>query len=89
MKIIESRTEVTQGYPLLVVVTDLGELRIGLEQKMTDKGILFAGMDMADVLPVIKLAADPANGQGPLTLRGFTRDKEVLKLFREFEAEHG
>lgn len=89
MRVLESRTEETQGYPRLVVVTDLGELRLGLEQKLADKGILFAGMAMRDVLPPIKLPGDKANGQAPLTLLGFTREKEVVRLWREFEAAHG
>ena len=89
MKILESQVETTQGYPLLVVVTDLGEMRLGLEQKLAEKGLLFAGPAMAEVLPPIKLLADKANGQGPLTLLGFTRDKDVLRLWREFEAQYG
>ena len=79
MKAIENRTEVNQGYPTLIVVADAGELRIPLEQKLADRGLIFCGAHMEGVLPPIKLAADPANGQGPLTLRGFTRDAEIVR----------
>lgn len=89
MNVLESRVETTQGHPLLVVVTDLCEMRIGLEQKLAERGLLFAGPDMEGVLPEIKLPGDRANGQAPLTLRGFTREKDVVRLWREFEAEHG
>lgn len=86
---LESRVEVTQGYPLLIVQTDVGEMRIGLEQKFADRGILFAGPAMAGVLPPIKLAGDRENGQAPLTLQGFTRDKEIGRLLEEFRAQYG
>lgn len=68
----------------MVVVTDEGELWIPLEQKLAGRGLIFCGAHMEGVLPVIKLAADAANGQGPLTLRGFTRDAEIVRLYEEF-----
>lgn len=87
MNVIESRTEVTHGYPMLIVETDEGQLRIGIEQKLADRGLIFCGAHMEEVLPSIKLAADPANGQGRLTLRGFTRDAEIVRLYEAFRAD--
>ena len=29
-----------QGYPTLIVQTELGEMRIGLEQKLADQGLI-------------------------------------------------
>lgn len=84
MNVIESRTEVSRGYPTLIIVTDVGELRIPLEQKLAALGLIFCGAHMEGVLPDIKLPAVPANGQGALTLHGFTRDAEIVRLYEEF-----
>jgi hypothetical protein len=89
VNVIENRTEVTQGYPMLIVETDEGQLRIGIEQKLAGRGLIFCGAHMEEVLPPIKLAADPANGQGKLTLRGFTRDAEIVRLYEAFIADDG
>ena len=87
MKITGQKVVVKQGYPELIVQTDLGEARIGLEQKLAGRGLLFIEGSLSDKLADIELPADPANGQAALTLRSFTADEELLRLYREFAAQ--
>lgn len=87
MKIERSWVEVRQGYPFLVVETELGRMEIHSEQKLLERyGLVFVGMRFEDVLPEIELPAEPENGQGALTLRGFTADAGIVGLVREWLA---
>jgi hypothetical protein len=87
MRVDSYAIEVKQGYPTLIVQTEVGEMRIGLEQKLADQGLVHVHGQAAAALPVINLLADESNGQGPLTLEGFLADEEIVRLYREFAKE--
>lgn len=83
MKILRSEFIVDQGYPILIIETDLGRMWINREQKMWPPyGLIYTGLE--DELPAIELPDDPTIGRAALTLRGFTDDAEVVELFKKF-----
>lgn len=88
MRIDGQAVEVEQGYPTLILQTEIGEMRIGLEQKLAGRGLIHVDGPLGAGLPPVRLPADKGNGQGPLTLRGFTRDKAVMAAYEVFRAEH-
>ena len=88
MRIDGQAVEVEQGYPTLVLQTEMGEMRIGLEQKLADRGLIHVDGPVGAGLPPVRLPADKGNGQGPLTLRGFTRDRAVVAAYEAFRVEH-
>jgi predicted nucleotidyltransferase component of viral defense system len=89
MRIDSHKIVVRQGYPTLVAQTEIGEMRIQLEQKHAERGLIHVHGSAAAVLPPIDLPADESNGQGPLRLEGFTADEQVVQLYREFARERG
>lgn len=87
MKVLSSHVEVRQEYPFLLVETDLGRMMIGHEQKLLAQyGLVFVGAEFEEVLPEIELPAEPENGQGALTLRGFTAEPAIVELVRAWRA---
>jgi hypothetical protein len=87
MRIDSYVIEVKQGYPTLIVQTEVGEMRVELEQKLAGQGFIHVHGPAAAALPEINLPADESNRQGPLTLRGSTADEEIVRLYREFARE--
>ena len=78
MEIRNPRYVQDQGYSVLEVEINGRLARIFLEQKPTlyEAGIIFLGGEFESVLPAIVF--------GSLTLRGFTNDPEILRLYDEF-----
>lgn len=74
------------GLPLLKLDLDGVEATLDPQQKFLDRDVVVLTLPpgQADHLPPVLLPADPARSIGPLTLRGATRDKEVLRLARAF-----
>lgn len=73
----------SSGYAFMRLLLDGEEARIFLEHKPTllKAGIVFLGAEWRDRVEPIEFRAP---GVTPTTVRGATKDKRVLELYREF-----
>lgn len=86
MQIISARWIIDVVYPVLSIETDLGTADIfEIKPTLYDAGIVFLGADFEDKVPPITFPADPKDNRPALQLRGFTKDKTILALVREFK----
>jgi hypothetical protein len=78
MEITNIRYAFNEGYPELLLQIDGKEANIPLEQKPTtyENGLIFLGADFEETMPEIELEGT--------TLRGFTNDTGVLRVYKEF-----
>lgn len=82
MKVIEY-TKIEMGG--LRVVTDIGVMYIGLEQRLyLSHGLVFCGPNMAAILPVIEIPDGGPEGIAATTLRGFTDDPNIVQLYQKY-----
>lgn len=83
LKLANARYVVRDGYPLLLVEVDGREATMASETKPTlhGAGLVFVGSEFADVLPDVTI--HPPDG-GTTTLRGFSDDRRLFKLFDAF-----
>lgn len=78
------RIEYTGIYPNLVVDVDGQAVKIGLEQKAMEHGLLFVGLDLTTKY----LPADPDQGRPrPEPLAGFTDDPRLFRLWELFRGQ--
>lgn len=74
-----------QGYRILLINTDLGQLNIGYEQKLLDEfGLIFCGAMASEFLPPFEVPTDQSIGRDGWTATGFTDNPEVLALYRKY-----
>ncbi len=78
MEITNIRYALNKGYPELILQIDGKEANIPLEQKPTtyENGLIFLGAEFEETMPEIEFEGT--------TLRGFTNDVEVLRVYKEF-----
>jgi hypothetical protein len=74
-------------YPVLHLAVDGRDVYLGFDQQkptLTLMGLVYLGEDFEAELPPIRVTVD---NDSPLTLKGFTRDREVVRHFRAFLRE--
>jgi hypothetical protein len=74
------------GYPYLETEVEGRPARIIWEQKPLYYGydLVFCGAEFEGILPRRDFPADPASGRGPLHLRGFSDDPDLVALTKLF-----
>lgn len=81
---MRGNVKIERGYPILKVEIEGQPAQIGIEQKLADEGLIFAGSEFEEVLAPQEIPAKPEIGRQATTLYGFTDDPEVVKLYRLF-----
>lgn len=90
MTIGEPTERIVQGYRQLHVPIDGETAIIGIDLKRTildEHGAVFLGADFEDTYSV-DIPERPENGQPAMTLRGFTTDKRIVGMVREWLAKY-
>lgn len=86
MKIGQPTERIVQGYRQLLIPVDDGVAVIGIDLKrniLSEHGAVFLGADYEDTYSV-DIPAIEENGQPAMTLRGFTDDKRLVGMVREW-----
>lgn len=90
MKILSHLMKRVQGYRLLIVNTDLGQLTISYEQRLLDEfGLVFCGPGTSAFLPPYEIPSDRHIGRDGWTATGFTDNPEVVALYRQYFRSEG
>jgi hypothetical protein len=71
------------GYPMLAVEVDgrMAEMGTDCKPSLHEAGIVFLGSEFADAVPPIEF---PTGDGHTTTLRGFSRDETLFRLYDEF-----
>ncbi len=85
MEIKNPKYVTKQGYPLLSVKIDGIIALIPYEQKAIEYDLIFLGPQFEKVVPLQTLPADKeSNRLEPQRIRGFTKNKTIVKLYKDF-----